>query len=455
MPSLLASGLERARQHPGERDALQPGPLRDDVPAQLKAAGLEEVKQRKGREGELGGGTDDFGGRGRPRPGPRRRRRSSAAGPGATSAGRGRSSKGAAAARGWLPSGGEGGGEGCMRRGGGEGGGRRARVSVARTRPPARQVRRAGRPSFERGNTPLTRKGGNSPSWRSLSLRGSTRSLSLPHPSSPAMRPSLARQLNILVPIKRTIDYTVKPRLVNGAVDHAVKHRSVPVGAAAPRPAPALLPSVPAVRPSVRGLNPPPLAHRPSLNPFDEIAVEEALRIRAAAQKAGGAAKVDKITAVSVGGPKTVETLRTALAMGAVRSPLSLPTRPSPAVEPRRFLLGVPLLWLGLGWAGGGTDRQRPCGPVSLAGRRRPTGSCVGRSRRRRSRRSAAAPAPPPRPRASSALAVSRPRRRRAPPCALLSPSTGRERVGRPSEPAPLSFPPSLVILGDGRRRGR
>ncbi len=45
------------------------------------------------------------------------------------------------------------------------------------------------------------------------------------------------------------------------------------------------------------------------MNPYDEIAVEEALRIRDAQ---GGA-----VTVVSLGGQKAVETIRTALAMGA------------------------------------------------------------------------------------------------------------------------------------------
>ena len=45
------------------------------------------------------------------------------------------------------------------------------------------------------------------------------------------------------------------------------------------------------------------------MNPYDEIAVEEALQIREAQ---GGA-----VTIVSMGGPKAVETIRTALAMGA------------------------------------------------------------------------------------------------------------------------------------------
>lgn len=50
-----------------------------------------------------------------------------------------------------------------------------------------------------------------------------------------------------------------------------------------------------------------------SMNPFDEIAVEEALRIR----EAGNA---DEIIAVSMGPDKAQETLRTALAMGADRA---------------------------------------------------------------------------------------------------------------------------------------
>ena len=50
-----------------------------------------------------------------------------------------------------------------------------------------------------------------------------------------------------------------------------------------------------------------------SMNPFDEIAVEEALRL-----KEGG--KADEIVAVSIGPDKAQETLRTALAMGADRA---------------------------------------------------------------------------------------------------------------------------------------
>ena len=61
-----------------------------------------------------------------------------------------------------------------------------------------------------------------------------------------------------------------------------------------------------------------------SMNPFDEIAVEEAVRMKEA-----GA--VSEIVAVSVGPPQCQETLRTALALGADRAILvetSLETQP-------------------------------------------------------------------------------------------------------------------------------
>jgi len=92
------------------------------------------------------------------------------------------------------------------------------------------------------------------------------------------MRPSPARLLNILVPVKRAVDYAVKIR-VNAqqtGVDLNVKH---------------------------------------SMNPFDEIAVEEAVRIRERLSKEGS--EPVTITALTIGPAKSVETLRTALAMGA------------------------------------------------------------------------------------------------------------------------------------------
>lgn len=50
-----------------------------------------------------------------------------------------------------------------------------------------------------------------------------------------------------------------------------------------------------------------------SMNPFDEIAVEEAVRLKEAG-------KIDEIVVVSLGGKKCEDTLRTALAMGADRA---------------------------------------------------------------------------------------------------------------------------------------
>ena len=83
--------------------------------------------------------------------------------------------------------------------------------------------------------------------------------------------------MKILVPVKRVIDYNVKPR----------------------------------VKADGSGVD---LANvKMSMNPFDEIAVEEALRIK----EAGNA---EEVIAVSVGPAKAQETLRTALAMGADRA---------------------------------------------------------------------------------------------------------------------------------------
>jgi len=79
------------------------------------------------------------------------------------------------------------------------------------------------------------------------------------------------------VPVKRVIDYNVKPR----------------------------------VKPDGSGVD---LANvKMSMNPFDEIAVEEAIRL-----KEKGVAT--EIVAVSIGPDKAQETLRTALAMGADRA---------------------------------------------------------------------------------------------------------------------------------------
>jgi electron transfer flavoprotein beta subunit len=61
-----------------------------------------------------------------------------------------------------------------------------------------------------------------------------------------------------------------------------------------------------------------------SMNPFDEIAVEEAIRL-----KEGG--KATEIVCVSIGPAQTVETIRTALAMGADRGIL---VKSDSALEP-------------------------------------------------------------------------------------------------------------------------
>jgi electron transfer flavoprotein beta subunit len=55
------------------------------------------------------------------------------------------------------------------------------------------------------------------------------------------------------------------------------------------------------------------------MNPFDEIAVEEAIRLREAG-------KADEVVAVSIGVKQSQETLRTALAMGADRAILVIAT---------------------------------------------------------------------------------------------------------------------------------
>jgi electron transfer flavoprotein beta subunit len=83
--------------------------------------------------------------------------------------------------------------------------------------------------------------------------------------------------MKVLVPVKRVIDYNVKVR----------------------------------VKADGTGVD---LANvKMSMNPFDEIAVEEAIRLKEAG-------KADEIVAVSIGVKQAQETLRTALAMGADRA---------------------------------------------------------------------------------------------------------------------------------------
>jgi electron transfer flavoprotein beta subunit len=82
--------------------------------------------------------------------------------------------------------------------------------------------------------------------------------------------------MKILVPVKRVIDYNVKVR----------------------------------VKPDGSGVE---LANvKMSMNPFDEISVEEALRLKEAG-------KATEVVVVSIGPAQATETLRTALAMGADR----------------------------------------------------------------------------------------------------------------------------------------
>ena len=98
--------------------------------------------------------------------------------------------------------------------------------------------------------------------------------------------------MKVLVPVKRVVDYNVKVRVKsdNTGVDIAnVKM---------------------------------------SMNPFDEIAVEEAIRL-----KEKGVAT--EIVAVSVGPAKAQETLRTALAMGADRAEEGAPDDAGSKVERR------------------------------------------------------------------------------------------------------------------------
>jgi electron transfer flavoprotein beta subunit len=83
--------------------------------------------------------------------------------------------------------------------------------------------------------------------------------------------------MKVLVPVKRVIDYNVKVR----------------------------------VKADGSGVD---LANvKMSMNPFDEIAVEEAIRLREAG-------KADEVIVVSIGVKQSQETLRTALAMGADRA---------------------------------------------------------------------------------------------------------------------------------------
>ncbi|MBP2550209.1 electron transfer flavoprotein beta subunit [Neorhizobium galegae] len=104
--------------------------------------------------------------------------------------------------------------------------------------------------------------------------------------------------MKILVPVKRVVDYNVKIRVK--ADGSGVELANVKM----------------------------------SMNPFDEISVEEALRLKEAG-------KADEIVIVSIGPTKAEETIRTALAMGADRGIL---IETDEAVEPlavAKLLKGV------------------------------------------------------------------------------------------------------------------
>jgi len=89
--------------------------------------------------------------------------------------------------------------------------------------------------------------------------------------------------MKVLVPVKRVIDYNVKVR----------------------------------VKADGSGVD---LANvKMSMNPFDEIAIEQAIRLKEAGQ-------ADEVVAVSIGVKQNQETLRTALAMGADRAILVIAT---------------------------------------------------------------------------------------------------------------------------------
>ena len=83
--------------------------------------------------------------------------------------------------------------------------------------------------------------------------------------------------MKVLVPVKRVIDYNVKVRVKSDGTGVDLANVKM------------------------------------SMNPFDEIAVEQAIRLKEAG-------KIEEIIAVSVGVKQSQETLRTALAMGADRA---------------------------------------------------------------------------------------------------------------------------------------
>lgn len=99
--------------------------------------------------------------------------------------------------------------------------------------------------------------------------------------------------MKVLVPVKRCLDYNVKARIASDGKSMDLANVKM------------------------------------SMNPFDEIAVEEAVRLKEAG-------KVSEIVVVSIGPDKAQETLRTALAVGADRAILVQTDKPTDlgGVEP-------------------------------------------------------------------------------------------------------------------------
>jgi electron transfer flavoprotein beta subunit len=106
--------------------------------------------------------------------------------------------------------------------------------------------------------------------------------------------------MKILVPVKRVVDFNVKIR----------------------------------VKPDGSGVD---LANvKMSMNPFDEIAVEEALRLKEAG-------KAEEVIAISIGSAQAGETIRSALAMGADRGILVKAAGPVEPLAAAKLLQAIAL----------------------------------------------------------------------------------------------------------------
>ena len=142
--------------------------------------------------------------------------------------------------------------------------------------------------------------------------------------------------MKVLVPVKRVVDYNVKVRVKSDGT--GVELANVKM----------------------------------SMNPFDEIAVEEALRLKEAG-------KATEVVVVSIGPAQASETIRTGLAMGADRGIL---VKAEGNVEPlavAKILKAVAdaekpgLIILGKQAIDDDSTRPARCWPPCSAGRRRPS----------------------------------------------------------------------------------